>query len=117
MPNLSIEASIPSLDQLDPLSQWGLLCNGVVEYAKAIIRALELAETIADANDLASVIATTEAGAGVGGSAELTKERAQAILAMATWFLGQVNQPLEDAGGLTPRQILYRYWQRPPTSA
>jgi hypothetical protein len=49
----------------------------------------------------------------VGGSTELTKERAKAIQAMEAHFLEHINTPLEAAGGLTPKQILYRYWTRP----
>jgi hypothetical protein len=37
------------------------------------------------------------------------------IIALTTWFLDQVGIPLEGAGGLTPKQILYRYWPRPTT--
>jgi hypothetical protein len=117
VPNLSIPAQYPNFDDLLPLEQWALLSAGVVSYAKEIIRALELAATIADANGLAALIAATPDGAGVAGSTELTRQRAEAIMAMTAYFLEHMATPLEAAGGLTPKQILYRYWPRPTASA
>ncbi|NNJ10600.1 hypothetical protein EKD04_009690 [Chloroflexales bacterium ZM16-3] len=113
MPAFSIVSQIPSFDDMMPGEQWGALNAIVAAHAKAIIEALELANTIADANSLDEIVAATPEGAGVMGSTEITKERALAILAMGGHFLTHVNTALAEAGGLTPKQILYKYWQRP----
>lgn len=112
MPAISIEQLYPNFDTLAPIEQIATLAAGVQSYAKEIIRAMELAQTIASANEIAALIAATEDGAGVGGSAVLGKAHAELIMRMQQWFLAEIDAPLTE-GGLSPRQVLYRRWPAP----
>ena len=113
MPVLPIESLYPGFDNLSPADQVGTLANGIVVYAKEILTALSLAQTIAHANGLAALIASAEAGAAVEGSTMLTKERAAAMMLMQAWFLSEMDTPL--ANGMSPKMVLYRKWPLPVT--
>lgn len=112
MPIMPIESQYPNFDSLSSIDQIATLAGGIVGYAREIIRGMELARTIAGANDIAAIIAAAAPGTGVDGSTMLSKERAASILLMQAWFLTEIDTPLGDSG-LTPRMILYRKWPAP----
>lgn len=90
---------------MSAIREWADLNRGLLDKAQDIIDATARPRRLGQANDIPAIIAATPDGEEVGDSG-LTRERAAAINALWEDFERWLATPLENAGSLSPIQIL-----------
>lgn len=91
---------------MSAIQEWQILVQQIKEQAQLLVDSVEgRATRVYTANGLESLIEQTEGGKPVGDSG-LTKEQAQQLQVLVGSFRAFINNPIEEAGGRTPAELL-----------